>query len=54
MLEDGHCKAVIVEIKRAENKEELNAKVEEVLTQIVDRSYDAPLRARPDITTIAH
>lgn len=53
-LEDGHGKGAVVEIKRAETREELDAKVEEALTQIVDRSYDAPLRARPDITTIVH
>lgn len=54
MLEDGRGNAAIIEIKRADKREELEGKVEEAMQQIVDRSYDAPLKARKDITKIFH
>ncbi len=53
MVDNGKDIACVIEVKRADAESQLEAKVQEALDQIEDRSYDAPLRAK-NFTKILH
>ncbi len=53
MVDNGKDVACVIEVKRADTESQLEAKVQEALAQIEDRSYDAPLRAK-NFTKILH
>ena len=53
MQDDRDKRAAVIEVKRADSREELEAEVEKALLQIEGRQYDVDLKAR-GYTQILH